>query len=320
MGFKRVLYHYTTKDCFFRIIKSSNIWATRSITSNDSKDSIYIFDILNEVLDEYKYHKLEREYKFIQIVKNIFFTLEKENNQNNKQNIETLDKAFCLSFANKKDSRFYWEAYTKNEGFNFVFDRVKLINYFNHMQNMNHKKYFDRFLYGNVIYDKSMQKKKIREIINDAINKENYYIDNVNTNQLNFFNLEGINNNITNLIMEIVINYHYISPFIKHPFWREEKEYRFVFYRKYKDNNLLKININNNPKYDEIYCQPYISIPFININSNNKMYKNFFESIIISPESIFTKIYIIELLKDYEYKNLNVYESIGKDIIRNTKR
>ncbi|SHH93702.1 DUF2971 domain-containing protein [Clostridium grantii] len=238
-----VLYHYTSVDGLKGIIQNSSFWATRSVCSNDIQDSIYIKKILEEVFSLYKN---EKNKDFICNIREEFNLSIEEYNDSRQIPKEKFYKAFVISFSEKKDSRFLWEAYTQNDGFNLMFDKKELIKYFS---TISPNIFYNKFIYKPIMYSRKEQMRIISKVF------KHYY---------KIFTLMGEKYFAENkLTEELVKKLHYEAPFFKHPFWKEESEYRFVFYRRYSDNRLIDISTNDSPRYEGINIkQTYIELPF----------------------------------------------------------
>lgn len=280
------LYHYTSINGLDGIMSNSSFWATRSIFSNDIQDSKYIKSILYQVLKLYD----NKHYKNFK--KSLYYTFNCAENEcitpSNCKN-EIFDKAFVISFSQKKDSRFFWEAYTQNDGFNLMFNREKLINHFN-MYKPNI--YYNKFLHKNVIYDENEQKKIIIKTIEKALKHFNACENNSKEND----------KIIKNLVKKLI----YEAPFFKDSYWKEENEYRFAFFRKYNDKNLIDIKFNHKPKYEGLDSkQTYLDLP---------LETNLIQKIIIGPCSI---IDINKFISSYCFFNSNRFKkSKGYGVIR----
>ncbi|GAA0182166.1 hypothetical protein SH2C18_45920 [Clostridium sediminicola] len=280
------LYHYTSRNGLDGIMSNSSFWATRSIFSNDIQDSKYIKSILSQVL------KLYDNKKYKDFKKSLYYTFNYAENEcitpSNCKN-EIFEKAFIISFSHKKDSRFFWEAYTQNDGFNLMFNKKKLINHFNlYKPNI----YFNRFMHRNVIYNEKEQKRIIIKILENALKYYKYCgKDSIKKDKI-----------IKNLVKKFIFE----APFFKDSFWEEEKEYRFAFFRKYHDKNLVDINFNHKPKYEGLDSkQTYINLPFDT---------NLIQKIIIGPCSI---IDINKFLSSYCFFNNNIFQkSKGYGFVR----
>lgn len=109
MSNKEVLYHYTSTNGLEGIMTNSSFWATRSVFSNDIGDSKSIKSILFQMLKLYDNSKYK---SFKKVLYDTYDCAENECVTALNCRSEIFDKAFVISFSHKKDSRFFWEAYT----------------------------------------------------------------------------------------------------------------------------------------------------------------------------------------------------------------
>ncbi|WP_461205323.1 DUF2971 domain-containing protein [Clostridium sp. DL1XJH146] len=283
------LYHYTNLNGLTGIMDNSSLWSTRSIFSNDIQDSKYIKSILIKVLKSYT----RKEYKpFIKTIYHAFAYAEEECLTALKCTNEIFEKYFIISFSNKRDSRFFWDAYTQNTGFNLKFNKTELVNFFNSYEP---NVYFKKFINKSVIYNEEEEIIILKKIIEQALKYYNFYGNKKN----NYF-----------LTRNVIKKLQYEAPFFKHPFWKEEKEYRFAFFRKYNDISLNSIKFNTKPKYEGINSnQAYIDLP-IDLN--------LIQRIIIGPcnyTNIDNLVYKYEFLEKYKFQKSKGYGVVRKFIV-----
>ncbi len=202
-----------------------------------------------------------------------------------------------------------WEAYSKNKGVCLKFDFDKLNEYLSRFNSRNYLGYE----FKKVIYDENSQITILNQILKKnykkyfKINDPTVYCNITYTPQIIFeidetekisFLLNELNISLrkiyTDFLLEAVRELLYIAPFIQHPFWNEEDEYRLVFYRPLYNEHLDDPSIiKREDKY--IY---YIDLEFDML---------LIEELIISPKSAF-RTDQLDVYKKSSY-------SSGKDIL-----
>lgn len=334
------IYHYTSNSVLKSILQKKKIWATRSITSNDNEDTHYIIKILNNLKKEHQLNwLLEEIFDLVtttlknaknfssNTIKDRLYNLSKNTIEGHKQNDTDLFTSiansfmmnetsqaypFVLCFSQNPDSRFFWDTYTKNTGVNIGFKKDELVEYF-----LKRYKKLDNVVLrtGYVIYNENDQKERIRSLVNDTssifLSKyEKYDIENLLEEFSNKLKHKLSNPNkeeiITLLIVhQIVFELLREAPFIKHPYWKEEEEFRIVFYEKYIFKYNFDIKENYKKKYDSnSRTQDYIEVDIpidkirrITVGPNNE------EDSILQQNSY----------------NIQLSNSNGKDVVKNIK-
>jgi len=114
------LYHYTSPDGLMGIVKSKNLFATRSDCLNDTRECEDVYDMYKQALDI-----LEREDVFYQKFRNIEPNKESVFCWNNGETLKAKKVSNCItyivSFSSDEDSISMWNYYVKNnnyEGYN----------------------------------------------------------------------------------------------------------------------------------------------------------------------------------------------------------
>jgi hypothetical protein len=136
---------------------------------------------------------------------------------------------FVICFTPEKDNRFFWDAYTGNQGVALEFSRDELTKYLNEIS--KDKKY--RYRLEDVIYNEEEQKDDIIKVLTE------------NEGELLFTGVEKFSLTMAKY---------------KHPYWKDEHEIRAILGECYFDNSSV-INENYNMKYDNnMVTQDYIKI------------------------------------------------------------
>lgn len=156
------IYHYTGVQGIYNIIKSKCLWMTKSDFLNDEKELVYFYDVLKEVVEESRFMGIDEN--FIEQLK--------------IQADKMLRHTFILSFSTESDSLPLWEMYSKGKGYNLETSYRKLFDAVwygkGYISTNNNEKIYltrkndtGRFCGTSnlVIYDRKLQKKKIKEIL-----------------------------------------------------------------------------------------------------------------------------------------------------------
>lgn len=300
------LYHYSNSNSIESILTSKKMRATASTQSNDTLDTVYLATLLEEGLIRWMRNNpcIDNE-KAKELMVNMLKDIFNEACDERVKLFSTKaknDKCFVLCFTEKRDSRFLWATYTKNEGGCFVVDKNEFETYLKSIQRRN----FLYYKFDKVIYDKEKQYSKIKNILID--NWDKHYkdteklIDKTTVIAPTIQFVDDDSNVISehemspmaftprvwylNFLRNVVDDFLEIAPFIKHKYWEEEKEWRLVFYRPYYDERLEKLGFytfpqveNNQDKswkrpgsyYIEFYFAPtlikeFIMAPRSNVN------------------------------------------------------
>lgn len=244
------------------------------------------------------------------------------------------DKCCVICFTTRYDSRFLWAAYTHNQGACLKFDKDELIRFSKTLTptlidnppfatlrqfNLNMEKKFTHLKFDKVLYDPQEQTNKVKDILNNSFSKCHINLDELSS--ISFIYQPTIdfsfNNSITrtplepmqitirqwiiNFINETIYQLMELAPFIKHPYWKEEEEWRLVLYRPFYSKGLSHFFHYKNRGKD---CN-YINLAFD---------KSLIKEIIIGPHSNHTS----QQLDTYATQgyNFSVIHSSGKDVLR----
>lgn len=331
------IYYYTSNDTLKSILINKKIWATRSITSNDAMDTFYMIDILEELKREWKLdelwkclfdvviNNLKQSKRFnTNVIKEKLCNIIKQklllNEGNISLDIDEIKKIFLLNetdqslpfvicFSKNPDSRFFWDTYTKNRGANIKFIKDELVDFFK--QKYLHNE-VSNIRADYVIYDKYKQKQKVKDIIEKIYNKDVPNFDKYSDEDFEILKKEfkGYNRDTIKIFLianKIAFELTREAPFLKHPFWAEENEFRIVFYEKYLNSYNFDIKENYYTKYNnDCKTQDYIEID-IPIDK--------IKHVIFGPTNPETE----SLKKLLDEKNIYTSKSIGTDVIKNMK-
>lgn len=276
-----IIYHYTSLENFMKIIEFGTLRFKLSTSSNDVFDTIYMQQIIKDKLSQYNLKSSSEKNRLFKFMLNYFV----------RDDYKSTEDAFVICFSEKQDSRLLWDAYTINrpgemckygehkkcidlnmmqyDGVCIGFDKNKLCDYLNGLKT---QLFCNEAILGKVYYDKKSQDKCLQSVLDNSwkyymkIKNECNEDQNIIPTQIinPIMNMDGDNVFLKPLQIKLhksfvltsikFINYiQRISPFIKHEFWKEEKEVRAVIYRHINDKRLLgNISGYENNKYIDI--------------------------------------------------------------------
>jgi hypothetical protein len=195
-----ILYHYTTLDGLFSIIKNGTFWVTGSEFLNDTSELKYIKEVVEEVT--YYIEENDDDYPFKQALisrlNGVYFNTKHRSN------------CYVLSLTDQSDLITLWSSYSKFEGYSLgldAFDLHQIIDY----------RYGMGYISGYVIYDKNEQE----SIINEEFEK---YLS--IWKSIPDCSLSDLSKIIDKFMFRILI----YSYFFKHPSFKQEEEYRIAFF------------------------------------------------------------------------------------------
>lgn len=150
---EQILYHYTDQTGFLGIFSNEEIWATKIQYLNDTKEFALGLDITAEELKKSHLNKspMSNDREFIS-------SLIEET-----ENIRSCNICVC-SFSENKDLLSQWRGYSKGQGGYSIGFKKSILE--EKLKNKN--THFDK-----CIYDEKVYKKRIKRIINEAIDE--YY-------------------------------------------------------------------------------------------------------------------------------------------------
>lgn len=265
----QVLYHYTSPDGLYSILKSHELWFTQTDFLNDTSEGSYIFTIIDSCLkndfdngfatavNRYTQRK-QGTLSFI----DKFEEFEAEiNNEYDKIINKFCDKNvyFSASFSKDEDNLAMWQYYTKSKdgiGYNICLD----LDYFKiDLQRLSNFEalYVDYSQYYTVIYDEETQLSIMRSILQ----KYDYFWKAANSDE----EKEVIFEYFIDLIEDIKFVF-------KHPAFAHENEVKIVFkMSKSNYDAILPLSQNKNSpiklRQSGGLFIPYIAIPCLDLYS-----------------------------------------------------
>jgi hypothetical protein len=237
---KKILYHYTTQDGYIGISSSRKIWATNIHYLNDFHEVKHASDLARILF----FHKInEIKFKQLACYKELFDNI-----------LSSVSKIplFITSFTEEGDLLSQWRGYCPDgPGFSLGFSKETL-DKVSKEQNLKLLP---------CIYEKEHQEfiliEKVDQLIAELVRSHNQ-----KTNS----------NTIIDLIQEWAGEFLEIAPTLKHPSFKEEKEWRFISELIGKNENKFKIRKGR-----------YSLIPYIEIDLNCASSEVIFENIICGP-------------------------------------
>lgn len=264
-----ILYHYTNIDSFFNIIKNKTLWCSPASSLNDSKELIWAFDKVRELIEERK-------------------------NEQNKKMFEKLleemkanDSAYICSLSKNGDLLSQWRAYA-NDGYGVAlgfdtecfnpnrFDTDKEETLGLTLENIH--KQAKKNLLDDIVYDDTKQTQKLNDIL-DKFEKQS----------------EKHHYNWSSLCTQIFVNQ--LSFFFKNPAFSEEDEMRVVytFTREYGLNPFtIKYRVSRNK------ITSYIEHEFT---------CDHLKEVVLGPKSQLDEKELEHFLSTHDFKNIEIKHS-----------
>lgn len=201
------IYHYTSPEAFFEILKNKTIWFSNVNCLNDASERKYIYNILQE-----RVYKSELSALFLNEITNLC-NMMKEDVENvcYASTMYNINDKFIASFSLNSDSLSLWNYYTKNVnslGYNIEF------NLNNFLQDNEESLLY--YLHGKVIYDYKEQSNILDLMLKDYCEEYSKFTTKDEKTHRSF------------LLSEFIMIIHIFGLFFKHPAYSAEEEYRFI--------------------------------------------------------------------------------------------
>ena len=267
-----ILYYYTNNTV--SILEKKELWLTRSIQSNDAKDSIILSELIKKHnLSQYCLDCINHELEKIGLVKitpiNGFDILYQIQNTLKKINNTYLDRinsvadgkydifspmyipfVICFTTKDNKDSRMFFDTYTNNTGCSIGFNKEGVFD-------LNHKYYQKGYfiLLQDILYSEEAQVDEIKRLMKSStkiifehtttdskidINEVIALLSKINSgykylHALTKGDRSALVPGLYHLISErIGTSLVFQTSFIKNDYWKEEAETRLVSFNSYK--------------------------------------------------------------------------------------
>jgi hypothetical protein len=237
----KTLYHYTTHEGLLGITESDMIWGTNVLYLNDASEFNYAKNLLSHKIkslcDNNPDFKAESSWGYF-----FFEYLEKNIN---KLLPSGNYSCFACSFSEASDLLSQWRGYCRNgSGYSLGFSLERLQSCVNPAG----------FIIKPCIYDENKQTDAIGELVKKASDR---FVQEVGRTGENWDAKSRY------LSAEIIVEFIQLAPFLKHPKFEEEREWRIVA-------NLETKNVRSLIKFrtGRTMIVPYIEIPLPIVNEN----------------------------------------------------
>lgn len=247
----RHLYHYTGVGGFLGMLKTKNLWFTHINFLNDSQEYAYALEVLEEVLEEYDKVGMHIHYLRSTI----------------KQLLESVPQVYTFSFSAAEDLLSQWRAYCPDGGYSFSFRNEQIDLLLTNPQLELHE----------CIYERDKQKNFIinRILINTP---ESYSRLKESDAKYGPSHESKPRSYMSKTICDNFLFNYKLLPVIKHPEFREEKEWRIIAHYKYDQTHLLEPLLNYRQGNGMII--PYLEIPIPTIEYPKGIR---FDEVVIGP-------------------------------------
>mgnify|MGYP004532272225 CR=1 FL=1 len=239
------LYHYTSVSGFEGICKGE-FWVTESSFLDDKTElsvatNVFCKLVDNHVKNRYVCDKLKQ--KVIEYLKNDL------NYQSINVEAVNLDSFYILSFSLNHDDLSMWNQFTNNSGYCLSFDFQNLFDSFEKDS---------IFCSGKVIYDEVDQINILEKEICQLFFNGEFFRD-----WNDFDNMTE--DKIYDIYQILSASLSIYNQFFKHSYFKNENEYRFVFYRHCHNENHYSYKQYFRIKNDLLI--PYIKVKLLTLDS-----------------------------------------------------
>jgi len=202
----KILFHYTSNEGLLGIIESASIWATSVLYLNDLSEFSYAKNLLSNEIKKF----CETNPKFNTGKSFGYFFFESLENNINKLLPSEHYSCFVCSFSEEGDLLSQWRGYCKDgSGYSLGFALSNLQSYVNR----------GGFIIKPCIYDEREHINAVGELVRKASDR---FIREVGE--------EGENWDAKSkyIAADTLVEFIQIAPFLKHPKFEEEREWRIV--------------------------------------------------------------------------------------------
>lgn len=310
------IYHYCSVETFLSIIQNKTLRLSDINKTNDYMEKRWINNfiviILKEKLDEFNINiDLEECYFYnYEIDNHLQYYIKKMQNK-----IFDQSPILITCFSEEKDKLSQWRAYGQDGtgisiGFNY-----KKINKLNGENNIN-------ILVEKVIYEESKQKKKLGDLIEDAIRYIEELFEREPIKVYDDFS-EYFKEEFDSFCDILIRKIEKIYCRIKNPAFNEEKEIRIIYSPELPNKegfeySEIKEYFNVTKRVDEYIieqikfnCRNNELIAFCDLNFSELINENIITEIIIGPKSKITEndIYYLLMSNDIDAERINITRS-----------
>lgn len=319
MAENKSIYHYCSADTFIAIIQNRSIRLSDLNKTNDFQEKKWASKLIVEVLKEKLIanginFSLEEDYWY-----NDFSANHLQYYENEMNTILFDEKPILIAcFSKNEDLLSQWRAYGQDGtgiciGLNYK--KIKTLH--------NGKD----LLVEKIYYKENMQKRKLGDLIESAINYMRNMFDEDSVRVSNDFN--SYFENEFDAFCEVLIDYiGQIGCTIKNPAFSEEKEIRIIYDPDFPDREITgDIELSDAEQYfskvkdigdfrlNSIkYCNKRNQlIPYCDLNFGKLINKNFIDKIVIGPKCGFSvkDIYYYLLSNGYDSNSIEIKESMA---------
>ena len=229
-----ILYHYTDLNGLIGIVQNQTLWATNVQFLNDKKEQKYGIELVKEIAESVKSNQNE---KVIELI------------INHIEDRAKLDD-YITCFSKNGDLLGQWRAYANNGyGVSIGFNDDNFDNNLSPMPFATH-----------IVYDEKYHKEEIKRMLESFISFMEDYKEKFDWVILPYEEVAA---------MLIIDNIQAYIKYFKHPCFKDENEYRFIF-------TANQVMIDEGEDYEiQFRTNSKMVIPFIKLENNyQKFYKN----------------------------------------------
>lgn len=206
------VFHYTDLSALKGIITEQSFRVTKSDFLNDKYEFRYAWKVIRKVCEKLIPNEINCRL-LLDELKHLFGIL------NSTMEGQVLSGWYVLSFSRQRDSLFLWTEFAQSQGYSLEFDYSRLIQGFRAGIRLD----------GCVIYDKLEQRKLIETTLNNLLSAKEK--ERKSLREKLFSSDKTVSKEeLYPFIMEFAVCSFVYSMFFKKECFREEKEYRFVFW------------------------------------------------------------------------------------------
>lgn len=206
------IFHYTDLGALKGIVTEQSFWVTKSDFLNDKYEFHYAYKVIRKVCQKLIPNE-ENCRLFLIELKQLFETL------NSIMEDEILSGWYVLSFSRERDSLLLWTEFARSQGYCLEFDYGKLMQGFQ----------AGIMLDGYVVYDKQEQRRLVETTWRNLLSAKESNTK-ILKGKLLSEDKTVEKEELYPFIMEFAVCSFVYSMFFKKECFKEEKEYRFVFW------------------------------------------------------------------------------------------
>ena len=206
------IYHYTDLGALKGIVMNHSFWVTKSDFLNDKFEFYYAFKVIQKVCAKVIPNSQNRKILTRMLKERMEFF-------HGSMTDQILSGWYILSFSKAKDSLLLWTEFAQSQGYCLEFDYKCLT------RGIPDGIHLD----GSVIYDKKKQQELVENTLYRIVEKKNAHRKKLREKLLSEDKLV-IHKELHSFVEEFSVCCFVYSMFFKKDCFREEREYRFVFW------------------------------------------------------------------------------------------